>query len=84
MSFVLTLVLILVIQYALSIFFQSIGFNFFIADTLVNFVLAFVFSYIRFYKLRLAAFKNLYFHRSVLTYFIVLMVFSLIEWFILF
>lgn len=82
MSFILSFILIIGIQFVLSYLFTKMGFNYYLTDTLINLVLSFLFSYIRFRNLRLEAFKNVYFHKSVASYFVVLMLISVLFWFI--
>ena len=74
------LIFLLGIQYALSYLFQYLGFNYYISDTLINIVLAFLFVNYRGYKKE--AFKDPTFHKNVAIYFVVLMIFSLLFWFI--
>lgn len=75
--------IILCAQFALSYCFQLMGItNYYIVDTLTNVGLAFLFAFIYYRGPKKEAFKDVYFHRSVASYFIVLMAFSLIYWFI--
>ncbi len=74
---------ILCLQFALNYCFTLIGINnYYIVDTLTNVVLAFFFAIIYYRGPKKEAFKDLYFHRSVASYFVLLMLFSLLYWFV--
>ncbi len=82
MNLIVSLVIILALQYGLSyIFAVLLGFNYYVTDTLINLCLALLFSFWNYRNgTRANAIKDPTFHKSVLLYFIVLMVFSLIFW----
>lgn len=82
MSFIIVFIVILVLQYALSYLFSMMGLNYYISDTLINLVLAFIFSIWNYRGLNKETLKNPYFHRSVAIYFVIFMLFSLLYWFV--
>lgn len=83
MGFAIWLIILLALQYGLSIFFQAVlHFNYYISDTFINLVLAFLFSIMNFRLYGKEMFKIPEFHKSVAKYFLILMAFSLIIWLI--
>lgn len=84
MSFVAIFILLLLIQYALSIGLQLLGLrNPYIIDTIIDLVLAFIFAFVYYRGPKKEAIKDYNFHRSVAMYFVVLILFSMVYWFII-
>ena len=82
MGIVVWLIFLFAIQYGLSYLFQMLGMNYYVSDTLINLVLSFIFSFVNYRGNKKEAFKDSRFHRNVAIYFVVLMIFSLLFWFL--
>ena len=82
MGIVVWLIFLFAIQYGLSYLFQMLGMNYYVSDTLINLVLSFIFSFVNYRGNKKEAFKDPRFHRNIAVYFVVLMIFSLLFWFL--
>ena len=76
MSFIASLVFIILLQLVLQIVLQFIGITGLIAEIIINLVLAIVFTYFLF-SVR-EKLKNPEFHKAFAIYFVVLMLFTLL------
>lgn len=79
----IAMIVILVVQYAASWLLAILGIYGLVSAVIVDFIVAFVLVYV--YtpsKIRKYAIKTTQFHYNVLTYFIILFVFTLIQYFL--
>lgn len=83
MTFLILFLFILILQYFLSYVFSMMGLNIYISDTLINLVLAILFSFLNYRGYKSEAIKDPYFHRSIAIYFVIFMLFSLLYWFLI-
>ncbi len=83
MRFLLVFIALIILQYGLSYLFLLMNINnIYIIDTLIDVVLAFVFALLYYQGNKKEAFKDLNFHRSVAMYFVVLIIMSMLWWFV--
>ena len=72
------------LQYGLSILFQNIfNFNYIVSDTFINLILSVLFTIFRFKGHLKEGIKQPRFHISIAIYFVVLMLYSVVMWWIL-
>lgn len=78
LSYFLILILVVGIQIVLQIFLGGLGLPMITIELIVNLVIAFIFSLFNYRGYKKEAFKDPSFHKSVLSYFLVFTVISLI------
>lgn len=81
MGFVIYIILLFALQFALSYVFQVyLNFDPRVSETLINFVLSIIFTIVRFRGVNLDKLKNPKFHSSIAKWFVILMLVSFIYW----
>ena len=78
LSYFIILIVVVAVQFLLQMFLGSLGLPMITIELIVNFVIAFLFSLINYRGYKKEAFKDPSFHKSVLSYFLVFTLISLI------